>query len=201
LRDTLSKYLPEESVDPVVDLIRDQDLHFRISKPRKTKLGDYRSPQRKGPHKISVNGDLNKYSFLITFLHEYAHLLTYSSYKRRVDPHGPEWKSAFGKLLSRFLSMNIFPDDIAVELHALIDDPSAGHYSNAKLAEVLHRYDNTEHTLLQDLEEGTPFTISGKRAFVKGELARSRYRCRSLDNNKMYFVHKLAPVQIIDQNN
>ena len=188
-------------MDPVVELIRDQDLHFRISKPRKTKLGDYRSPQRRGPHKISVNGDLNKYSFLITFLHEYAHLLTYSTYKRRVDPHGPEWKSAFGKLLSRFLSMNIFPDDIAVELHALIDDPSAGHYSNAKLAEVLHRYDNTEHTLLQDLEEGTPFTISGKRAFVKGELARSRYRCRSLDNNKMYFVHKLAPVQIIDQNN
>ena len=39
-------------------------------------------------HRISVNGNLNKYSFLITLIHELAHLLTFTQYKNRVDPHG-----------------------------------------------------------------------------------------------------------------
>ena len=46
-----------------------------------------------------MNGDLNPYSFLITTLHEFAHLHTFQQHGNRVNPHGDEWKTNFRKLL------------------------------------------------------------------------------------------------------
>jgi len=199
LEDILRNYIPANSVAHVTSLIKSQDLRLKISKPRKTKLGDYRAPAKGLPHRISVNGNLNPYLFLITFLHEYAHLITYNKHKRRAEPHGSEWKSNYSQLVYDFIDLDVFPKDLKRVLIRHAEKPGAGHYTNTELVQIMHQYDEGSHTLLQDLAFGDQFAISGTRAFVKGKLARSRFRCQSLDNGKWYFVHKLAPVTPIIQ--
>ena len=56
-----------------------------------------------------MNGTLNNYSFLITLIHELAHLLTFTQYKNRVEPHGREWKRIYGTMMKDFLTPDIFP--------------------------------------------------------------------------------------------
>ena len=75
-------------------------------------LGDYRNAVNGKNHRVTVNGNLNTYAFLITLLHELAHLLAYEQYGNRIFAHGKEWKSIYGKLLHDFLSRKIFPEDI-----------------------------------------------------------------------------------------
>ena len=75
-RMVLSKYLPANFIEIVVELLVKHPVKFRVAKPRKTKLGDFRA-NRDGLHQITVNGDLNPYSFLITTIHEFAHLVTF----------------------------------------------------------------------------------------------------------------------------
>ncbi len=86
----LSNYLPEGAFDPVVSLINEYKVHLTVSKARKSVLGDYRHAALGANHKISVNGNLNQYEFLITLLHELAHLLCFEQYKNRVEAHGKE---------------------------------------------------------------------------------------------------------------
>ena len=106
--EALRQFLPEGSFDPVVQLIHQYKVHLTVTKARKSVLGDYRHPFLGANHKISVNGNLNQYEFLITLLHELAHLLCYESYKNRVEAHGQEWKSIYGNLLAQFIQMDIF---------------------------------------------------------------------------------------------
>ena len=100
----LKPYLPPGALPPHQKLTGKALCQIRVSKPRKTKLGDYRRPGRPHqPHRISINGNLNPYAFLITLLHEWAHLEIYQEYKGKVAPHGPEClvsgssSSLFGK--------------------------------------------------------------------------------------------------------
>jgi hypothetical protein len=99
----LAAFLPDGSFEKVVEYIHHFKVHLTISKQRKSVLGDYRHSGWGGNHRISVNGNLNKYEFLITLLHELAHLLTYEQYKNRVEPHGKEWKNHYSTLLSILL--------------------------------------------------------------------------------------------------
>jgi hypothetical protein len=64
--EVFKKYLPEAFVEMVVDLFIASTVRFKIVNGRRTKLGDFRAGQNGEKHQISVNGDLNPYSFLIT---------------------------------------------------------------------------------------------------------------------------------------
>ena len=68
---------PEGSADYAYDILWKYGIQLRIKKPRTTKLGDYRPPQPGEARRISINKDLNKFSFLVTFLHETAHLINF----------------------------------------------------------------------------------------------------------------------------
>ena len=59
---------------------------------RNSRYGDYTAPRNGQNHLITVNHNLNKYAFLITLVHEVAHLVTYNNHRHRVSPHGGEWK-------------------------------------------------------------------------------------------------------------
>ena len=72
--DALRHYLPEGTFEPVVQLINLYKVHLTVTKERKSVLGDYRHAGMGSNHKISVNGNLNKYEFLITLLHELAQM-------------------------------------------------------------------------------------------------------------------------------
>lgn len=91
----LRKYLPAGSELYAADLMEKHKIQLRIKNPRLTKLGDYRPPTEDNSHRISINRDLNPFAFLITFMHEVAHLLNFEKSGPRVPPHGLEWKREF----------------------------------------------------------------------------------------------------------
>src|SRR3954449_12425656 len=98
----LSQFIPPVAVPRVLEYLHQYKVHLTITRERKSILGDYRHATRDRNHRISVNGNLNKYSFLITLVHELAHLLTFQHYGNRVQSHGREWKNIYAFLLKDF---------------------------------------------------------------------------------------------------
>ena len=99
----LRSYLPEDSFDQVAFFLQHYKVHLTVTRQRQTVLGDYRNAVNGKNHRISVNGNLNKYSFLITLLHELAHLLAFEKYGNRILAHGKEWKSVYSNILKDFV--------------------------------------------------------------------------------------------------
>jgi len=97
----LEKYLPKAAVPTVFKLIEQEEVHFKIVNERKTRHGDYRRALD-GRHLITINASLNPYGFLVTTIHELAHLIAYKNYGRRIKPHGKEWKYCFQHLMLPF---------------------------------------------------------------------------------------------------
>jgi SprT protein len=112
----LIPYLPQNAYHLVVDYIVTYKIQFTISKDRNTILGDYRPPFNGKGHRISVNGSLNPFAFLITFIHELAHLQNHIENGRKVLPHGKEWQQLYSKLLEVFVEQQIFPSDIVTAI-------------------------------------------------------------------------------------
>lgn len=94
----LQQFLPPDTVNPVLAYLHQYKVHLTVARERQSILGDYRHRTSQDHHRISVNGNLNPYAFLVTLLHELAHLLTFEQYGNRVQAHGKEWKTLFGKL-------------------------------------------------------------------------------------------------------
>ena len=88
-----------------------------------------------------MNGNLNSYAFLITLLHELAHLLTFETHGNRVAAHGRQVKQLFAQLLSRFIQKNVFPDDIKQSLLQSLHDPAASSCADEHLLRTLKKYD------------------------------------------------------------
>ena len=191
----LAEYLPEGAIDRVYDWIRSYKVHFRITRARTTKLGDYRPPAGRSSHRISVNHNLNPYAFLITFVHEMAHLIVHEKYGRRVQPHGREWREEYRDLMLPFLDGEIFPSDIRPVLRRSLINTKASSTNELALSRVLLRYDKpSHHNRLEELGEGQTFQTENGRIFRKGERIRTRYKCLNLQNNRYYLFHPLTPV-------
>ena len=74
---SLSSFLPDGAYEGVAQYLQEYKVHLTVTRERKNILGNYRNKIFDKNHRISVNGNLNKYSFLITLLHELAHLLAH----------------------------------------------------------------------------------------------------------------------------
>lgn len=184
----LSAYLPAGALEPVLEFLHRYQIHLTITKERNTLLGDYRHALAHKNHRISVNGNLNKFAFLITLLHEIAHLLTFEHYGGVVAPHGKEWKQAYSQLLATFLVHKIFPDEIEKALLHSIRNPSASTCSEEALMRVLKRYDNRKpgQVLVEELAEGELFQTADGRIFRKGEKLRKRHKGVDVKTGAVY---------------
>lgn len=170
---------------------------FKISKNRATKLGDYRHPFKGAGHKISVNNDLNTYAFLVTTVHEFAHLLTWNDHKNKVKPHGQEWKTNFKRMMNPFLEQGIFPEDIHQAIQLYLTNPSASSCTDLQLSRALKKHDlKQSSSRLEEIPLNAIFVIRDGRKFRKGERLRKRYRCTCLDNGNVYLFNPLAEVSL-----
>jgi hypothetical protein len=140
LSDTLSKYLPEHAVKPVFELIVANQVHLKIVNERQTRHGDYRKAVN-GKHEITVNANLNKYRFLITLIHEIAHLAAFEKYGQHIKPHGTEWKLSFQQLMLPFIRPEIFPHSVLPLVANHFRNPSASSDTDARLAFALKQFD------------------------------------------------------------
>jgi len=195
----LSNYLPTGSLALLLPYITQYQIHITISRERKTILGNYKRKSKNSPHQISVNGNLNAYSFLITFIHEIAHLVAYEKFPRLSSPHGEEWKSTYAQLLISFLGKNFFPENVEHELRKSARNPSASCSGEPGLMRVLMEYDEMpEGTfLVEKLAEGAKFQLENGRVFVRQSQRRKRIVCIELATGRTFLFSPLALVQAV----
>lgn len=195
----LEQYVPESCAPILAKWIVDTGCTFTISKARTTKFGDYRVPYKGQPHRITVNYNLNKYSFLITTVHEFAHLMTFDQYQNKVKPHGQEWKKSFQFLMNPFMNTQVFPKDILAPLTQYMKNPAASSSSDTNLFRALRQYDTLDSSLstVENIAMDSLFKLENGRVFQKKEKARKRYKCIELNSHKVYLFHPIAQVQKI----
>jgi hypothetical protein len=196
---TLQGFLPPGTFEPVLAYLQQHHVHLTVARERKSVLGDYRHRTHAKNHRISVNGNLNKYAFLITLLHELAHLLTFEKFGNRIAPHGREWKQVFAQLLAQFIEHNVFPDDIKRSLLASLHDPAASSCSDEDLLRVLKGYDEkgTHLVFVESLPEGALFKTHDGKVFRKGEKIRKRYKCEEVKTKKIYLFSPVYEAESI----
>lgn len=201
----LSKFLPPNAVDSAILWIKAYQFQLIIAKARSSKLGDFRPPNPKKPYyRISVNHNLNQYEFLITLVHEIAHLITFDAFGRKVEPHGIEWQNNYSLFLKKTIELNCYPKELLPAIQAHMHRPSASSCSDIQLARELRKYNTQAHAnnfqLLEDLPFSTQFVIYSdrrKRLFKKGERLRKRYRCVEVATGKTFLVSPVAEVMAV----
>lgn len=194
----LQKYLPERALDTCLALIKQNNVHLKIVNERVTRHGDYRK-NTDGSHQITVNSSLNKYRFLITLVHEIAHLMAFEKYGRQIKPHGLEWKKTFQYLMLPFIRPEIFPSKLLPLLAKHFRNPKASSSTDANLSIALKKFDVIENdkTYIYELPYGSIFRIHNGKQFKKGNKKVKRYECVELKTNRMYLFQPNAEVELI----
>jgi hypothetical protein len=194
----LMKYLPERAVPSCMELIRVNNVHLKIVNERVTRHGDYRRTAD-GQHQITVNATLNKYRFLITLVHEIAHLVAFEKFGRRIKPHGLEWKKTFQHLMLPFIRPEIFPSMLLPLLASHFRNPKASSSTDARLSIALKTYDaqQSEKSYVFELPLGSIFRMYNGKLFKKGNRRVKRYECIEVESGKMYLFQPNAEVELI----
>ncbi len=188
-------YIPKEAIKLVENLLETYPFYLKIKNNRKTKHGDFRI-LKNGQMQITINNDMNVYRFLITFVHEVAHLVTYKKNKK-VKPHGIEWKINFQHLMLPFLKPEIFPREILSILANYLRNPRASTDTDVKLSLALKQYDKKSNkNYIFEIPLKSEFTYNN-RTFIKGNKRRIRYKCTEKATKKEYLFHPNAEVDLI----
>lgn len=195
MEDVLQKYLPERAIKHCISLIKEHRVYLQIVNQRKTRHGDYRKLPS-GQVKITVNANLNKYRFLITLVHEFAHLVAYKKYGNYIKPHGLEWKKSFQQLMLPFIRPEIFPDQLLPLLANHFRNPTASSDTDANFAIALKQFDppNSKNYIFE-IPLGKRFSIDGGRVFTKGKKLVKRYECICEQTGQTYVFQPHAEVE------
>lgn len=198
----LAPFVPHTAVEMLAQLIDKQPIRFVIERHRRTKNGDYRPPLHgEQRHQITVNGSLNRYAFLITALHEYAHYVHRVEVgKGKLQAHGPAWKHHFQQVMRPFLQESIFPQPLLGILARHMRNPKASSTADHKLLEALKAFDDplpVDHFYLHQLQEGDRFITEDGKLFQRGLEQRKRILCKRLTDGRMYLVHPFTEVKRI----
>lgn len=188
LQTLLSPFFHDSIIAYVENLIILNKVQFILSKPRKTKLGDYRAISNENLFIVTVNNNLNPVQFLITILHELAHHFTWMKHKSIAKPHGKEWKQEYQRVFIPVLTNEHVDEQLKRVLARHLKNPKASSYGDVHLNEFLNSNFNESKNRVIDAPMGKPF-ILGKRTFVKEKKLRTRFLCTDLGNNKKYLIH------------
>ena len=197
MEDSLSvieNFVPTASLPLLSKYLIHWEVNLVITRKRVTKHGDFRTLPN-GGHQITVNEMSNPYRFLITTLHEIAHLLTYKNYGSGTKPHGKEWKYTFRKIILPFLITEIFPEELLKILKFHFRNPKASSESDTQLALALNKYDpENKKIYIFELEDGSVFEIHNGRRFVRGKKRIKRYECKEMKGKRLYLFSPHAQV-------
>ena len=195
MQQTLSKYIPAQAVVPIFELIKTFGIHLMVVNERVTRHGDYRR-MPDGSHQITVNTNLNSYRFLITLIHEIAHLVAFEKYGRTIKPHGKEWKHTFQQLMLPFIRPEIFPSTLLPLLAKHFRNPKASSDTDALLSIALKQFDpENDKYYIFEIPLGDNFRIYNGKIFKKGKKRVKRYECIEQTTGKIYLFQPNAEVE------
>lgn len=196
----LEKYLPPDAAPLIGRWIDYFKCEFKISRNRGSKFGDYRAPFGGKGHRISVNFDLNPYAFLVTTVHEFAHLHTWNQHQQKAKPHGNEWKANFKKMMQPFFEKDVFPADIRQAITRYLDNPAASSCSDLTLYRTLRKYDAPKQDIhtVEKLPLKAVFKLKDGRVFRKEEKLRKRFKCIEISTRRVYLFSPVAEVELVE---
>ncbi|OXB07476.1 SprT-like domain-containing protein [Flavobacterium pectinovorum] len=198
MNETLAKYLPEHAVKPAFELIVANQVHLKIVNERLTRHGDYRRGHT-GKHEITVNSSLNKYRFLITLIHEIAHLVAFEKFGRNIKPHGDEWKFTFQRLMVPFIRPEIFPGQLLPLLARHFKNPTASSDTDTTLSLALKQYDKeNDKNYVFEIPYGSVFRIKNGKIFKKLAVRTKRFECIEISSGRTYLFNPNAEVELIN---
>lgn len=196
----LLKYLPERSVPTVFELIKSNNVDLKIVNERVTKHGDYRRTPN-GEHQITINANLNKYRFLMTMVHEIAHLIAIEKYGREIKPHGVEWKYTYQQLMLPFINPSVFPNQLLPDIANHFKNPKASSDTDAKLSVLLKQFDErNDKNYIFEIPLGSTFRIHNGKVFKKGNRRVKRYECLELSSGRVYLFQPNAEIEFLKAN-
>ncbi len=191
--DQLQPYVPLNALVFIEKWIEKYSLTLKITKNRKTKLGDYRKIKENNRHQITINGDLNQEAFFFVLTHEIAHMMIYHRYNfGDVLPHGKEWKKVFGELLIE--SSHIYSDHLQEFVLKHAKSPKASVGADSNIAKFLLNEAQYNQDYLVDLPIGHQFLLNNK-IFIKGEKIKLRYVCCEIKTKRKYLINASALVE------
>jgi hypothetical protein len=204
LEEILAKHVHPEAVPYLVSLWKELPFSFTVTPPRKSFYGNY--TYRNQHHHIRLNSNLSSTHFLLTYIHEVAHQRVYEqSFKTRkkILPHGKEWKDMFKKLMVPVLNEQIIPLYIFPILVKHLQNPPASSGRDAQLQEAFRR--ESGHVALvdklfyalQDLQLGAVFKLKN-RLFKKIGTKRTRALCEEIPTQEKYLISLQAEVDVVE---
>ncbi|MGB3585756.1 MAG: SprT-like domain-containing protein, partial [Tunicatimonas sp.] len=147
----------------------------------------------------SVNRTLPAEAFLLTYLHEVAHLMAFQRHGFRIRPHGAEWKSCFRQLLQPVLTEPMVPEEVRIPLQRYAQNPKATVHADATLLRALLREQSTNGQIpLSSVAEQQPFVFQGRK-FLKERVRRTRALCREVTSGKKYTIALTAYVTTVTE--
>ncbi len=198
MQNTLQQYIPEQSLQSVLQLLDHDHLVVKVKNERKTRHGDYkRLPKNK--HQITINSNLNQFRFLVTLIHEIAHFETYNKYGRTIKPHGIEWKRIFQHLMLPFLNPDVFPESLLPLLANHFKNPKASSDTDQQLSLALKQFDETNNlNYIFEIPLGQSFKLYNGKVFKMGNKRVKRYECVEVNTGKTYLFNANAEVELLN---
>lgn len=201
LKISLSKYLPPNCIDEIVLLLSENNVSLKLSRPRKTIQGSFLISKIEKSPIITINNNLNKYQFLLTFLHEWAHFLCY---EQKIKGHGVVWKQTFGNLINEYIQKEAFPKDLIPALLHFSKHIKYTEYTDIELCKALSKYDDDKIKLqncefLSNIPENSVFLHNGI-LMEKLHRLRKYIVCKNMNNNKLYKCHPMMMIKVVNNN-
>lgn len=197
MKEVFEQYLPINASTYCEEVSSKHEFELALSFNRKSKFGHYKYwPQTKS-HTISINKGLSQPLFLVTFLHELAHLEVMTIFGRNAKPHGNEWKNSFRNLMFPILNPHFFDPKLLSILAKHLKNPKASLAADPKLWDILFPINSTDKLYLRDIKNGDDF-IFKNRLFKKVKSRRTRALCYESKSGNNYLVPLLATIKKVE---
>lgn len=193
----LQQHIPAAALAYSHALWKNNPFELKITRTRQSKVGDFTSRKGVKYQRITLNHDLNPYLFLLTYIHEVAHLHVFLLHSDRLDPHGDVWKGVFKQLMRPLLYESVFPTEILHVLRSHMENPKASSFADGDLTKAFRIFDKNadKFACLSDIPEGSIFRFQ-RRFFKKGKLKRTRIVCCEIKSKKNYLI----PAEVLVSN-
>ncbi len=191
------QYLPPNSINYCCSLSSRYNFNLDLSFNRVSKFGHYKYLPVTKSHTISINKGLSQPLFLITFIHELAHLDVMLHFGRKVKPHGAEWKRTFTTLMLPLLNPTVFDDNLLSLLAKHLKKPKASLSADPALWHLLVSETTENSMYLHNIEINQSF-IFKNRAFKKIKTRRTKALCYEIKSGNNYLIPLLAKIEEVN---